>query len=190
VSREASSTTRASLYFSPTATAGGLNSSRAASEINETSAAFAKIVTEGFDASGEAVELLGATVSGSGRCSEQDKMHIREAGPGNHDGTMPKIVGGCSEDNAGFFGFDKWAMRECVHRKARIGYGCANCYMDHLGVYGYDHCKWACMSAWCKQGCLKCLERQRSFKRARAATPHRGLLNSCLGMETPNARSC
>jgi len=51
----------------------------------------------------------------------------------------------------------QWQAGEFIECAENTGLSnsCARCY-EGSGRYGYDNCKFACLTSWCSEGCLSC----------------------------------
>merc|ERR1712217_467011 len=100
--------------------------------------------------------LLSATAGSNGHCTASDEWHINHAGPGNGDGTFPKIVMECGTRAYSWFRFHTDRYERCVQDNLHITSSCAQC-LTPPAEYMVRNCKFTCMRTfWCTEACLSC----------------------------------
>jgi len=118
-----------------------------------------------------------------GSCSADDNTKMWDMGPGNADGTFPKLLHTCARRalRAGLW----WSRRHspqsfttCITNEARLSQPCAQCFVT-AAQYGWDNCKWKCFwRSWCGTRCLNCV------------SPANAPVQTCAGVTVPTATSC
>merc|ERR1712217_523081 len=87
--------------------------------------------------------LLSATAGSNRHCTAADESHITAAGPGNEDGTFPKIVMECGTKAYSWFTFHTDRYKRCVRDKLHITSSCARsyaaCRIRGKALQGYVH---------------------------------------------------
>eukprot|EP00933_Yihiella_yeosuensis_P070477 TRINITY_DN78594_c0_g1_i1.p1 TRINITY_DN78594_c0_g1~~TRINITY_DN78594_c0_g1_i1.p1 ORF type:complete len:231 (-),score=52.71 TRINITY_DN78594_c0_g1_i1:85-714(-) len=112
-------------------------------------------------------------------CTADDETAMNKFGPGNADGTFPKILANCGKGAYSFWhGFSKSSMQSCIATKIGISSECASCFAAS-GQYGYDNCKWQCLfGSWCGKGCLGCSQGNDASTK------------TCAGVPVPEVKQC
>merc|ERR1712000_749771 len=112
---------------------------------------------------------------GTGACSADEQASLSDSQ------TVGKAGSDCglSAYNVitGNFNHDKF--NTCFTGKVGISSGCSECYATN-GEYAAKNCKAACLTGWCKSGCLDC---------STAAAP-KAALDSCTGFTSGSATPC
>eukprot|EP00928_Gymnodinium_smaydae_P014674 TRINITY_DN15402_c0_g1_i1.p2 TRINITY_DN15402_c0_g1~~TRINITY_DN15402_c0_g1_i1.p2 ORF type:complete len:194 (-),score=37.53 TRINITY_DN15402_c0_g1_i1:407-922(-) len=137
-------------------------------------------------------ELRGANATTSSpssaagaKCSASDLEAIHGAGPGNADGTWPKIIAECGRKAYSvWWGFNRGTFEECVQKDVMITDECVTCYADS-GQYSAKNCKrcaFNCMFKWCSSWCLDCMGKCNAERDAE--------LEACVGEKGPEPTTC
>jgi len=138
-----------------------------------------------FNASKAETSVVSSLTAAAPQCSAEDNAAIDAAGPGNADGTWPKIIASCGRSSYSvFWGFDEKAFRGCISKEVKISDGCASCY-SASGAYSAGNCKrcaWSCMFKWCGQKCLDCVQG--------CNEPNEPVLEACVGRRGPEPEAC
>merc|ERR1712048_1515932 len=92
---------------------------------------------------------MGETVQAS--CSAADQATIQ----GMDDNTFGDKSNKCGTKALGVTGIDHDKFVGCMNSDVGISTACGECYYT-TAVYGFKNCKAACLTGWCKQGCLDC----------------------------------
>jgi len=94
------------------------------------------------------------TMTGACSASDQSKINARGGGDGEHH--FPKDSEECAREALSIFsGINPTTFQKCLTGRVPISSGCAHCYWE-AAQYGFENCKWSCMSSWCSSGCLSC----------------------------------
>merc|ERR1711972_531196 len=122
--------------------------------------------------------LLSATAGSNRHCTAADEAHITAAGPGNEDGTFPKIVMECGTKAYSWFRFHTDRYERCVQDNLHITSSCARC-LTPPAEYVVRHCKGTCMRhGWCAKECLSC------------GAPSAPASERCAGFRFPETEEC
>eukprot|EP00927_Polykrikos_kofoidii_P064209 TRINITY_DN5928_c0_g1_i1.p1 TRINITY_DN5928_c0_g1~~TRINITY_DN5928_c0_g1_i1.p1 ORF type:complete len:196 (+),score=28.65 TRINITY_DN5928_c0_g1_i1:90-677(+) len=125
---------------------------------------------------------MNATASGrsgvAGACSPGDVAALHAAGGGHDGGSVGGKTATCASNAYSiWWGLNEESFVSCVHRVLGISYGCADCFRG-AARYGADNCKFACLTSWCSQGCLSCVQHGENG------------VERCTGVVLPKATSC
>merc|ERR1711937_972990 len=89
-------------------------------------------------------------------CSAADQAAINARGGGDADGHFPMDNEECAKAALSFFhGIDKAKFDTCLTGRVKISSACAGCYWQS-SQYGFENCKFSCMTSWCSSKCLSC----------------------------------
>lgn len=94
-------------------------------------------------------------VSGGG-CTAADKAAVNAAGGGDSAGSFPVDTEECAKAALSIFkGIDPNKFDSCLTGRVAISKSCAQCYWK-AAQYGFEKCKFSCLSSWCSSACLSC----------------------------------
>mmetsp|Transcript_50185 Transcript_50185/g.116531 ORF Transcript_50185/g.116531 Transcript_50185/m.116531 type:complete len:205 (-) Transcript_50185:105-719(-) len=115
----------------------------------------------------------------NGNCTAEDEAKMLKLGPGNADGTFPKVMARCAQSSWHLMrGFQEDDHRGCIEDKVGLSEQCINCFHP-AAVAGAKRCKIRCiLSPWCGRGCLDC------------TTDERTEMNKCVGFIPPLVAPC
>jgi len=84
-------------------------------------------------------------------CTAADYAHMDALGVN----AFASQVANCGSSTLNWlFQWQAGAFIQCVENTG-LSNSCARCY-EGSGRYGYDNCKFACLTSWCSEGCLSC----------------------------------
>jgi len=107
-------------------------------------------------------------------CTATDEQQMAALGGGKNDNSFPGIVAQCGKNSYNLFSFNTEKYVQCIAEKTYISGDCAWCF-GSAGDYGYNQCKWPCLTGWSSPGCLNCVK------------PAQAQVQACAGVQIPAA---